>query len=108
MISSFAVSHKNSYPKAADLSDGSRICLAKTEFMSISGIVISGNGIPLGHASILSPDHDQVTSTSLTGQFSITAPVNGLLEVSCQGHKTMTVTINHSSFLLIMLQPDGL
>ncbi|UII25376.1 carboxypeptidase-like regulatory domain-containing protein [Fulvivirga maritima] len=105
MVSSFVVSYNNQ--KAIETSASSNLSVTKAEFISVSGTVISGNGTPLAQASILSTDNNQVVNTNPKGQFIITAPVNGHLKVTCNGYNTMSVTINNSSSLLIMLQPES-
>lgn len=76
----------------------------------VSGKVQSAAGLPLGGATVAVKNSQVSTTTDSLGSFTITAPDNGVLEISYVGYKKQEVAVAGKSTFLISMETaeDGL
>ena len=90
-----------------------RVCIVPFSKMwaqniTVKGKVIDSNGEPVVGAYVLVEGTRQGTSTDIDGVYSLSAPRNGALVVSCMGYKDLTVPVNGRSTIDVILQEDAM
>ena len=76
------------------------------EKVDVKGTVLDENGWPLTGAYVLVQGTSNGTLTDLDGNFEITAPKDGLLEITFMGY--LTQSLPPQSVMTVNLQPDAL
>ena len=72
----------------------------------ISGVVEDPKGLPIPGVTITIKDTNRGTVTNLDGEYSITAPANGILVFSFIGYKTVEIPIDNNEEINIQLEED--
>lgn len=80
---------------------------AATGPVTLSGKVVSTKDEPVIGAAVLVKSTGTGVTTSIDGEFTIQASVGDVLEISCLGYETATVTVKSSSYLQIVLEEDS-
>lgn len=80
---------------------------AYAQNITVKGTVTDGsNGEPLPAASVMLKGTNQGTMTSLDGEYTFSAPANGVLVFSTIGYKTVEIEINGKSVINCALESD--
>lgn len=79
---------------------------ATQQAKKITGKVVDATGQPIIGASVLVKSSGTGAVTDVDGNFSVNAPVGGILEVSFVGYKSVTVKITNALSYVITLQDD--
>ncbi len=80
---------------------------AAAQNTQVSGTVVSADGLPVIGATIMVEGTGIGTSTDGNGKFVISAPVNGILAVSCIGYADQQVPVNNRTALDIVLDENA-
>ena len=81
---------------------GSEGLLDQVQRRTVTGVVKDASGNPVIGAGVVEKGTTNGTVTNLDGQFSIQAYTGAVLEVSCIGYKTVSVTAGNASLTIIM------
>ena len=86
--------------------------LASGQTRQITGVVLEdsevGGAVPVVGAGIVLKGATNGSVTDLDGRFSLSAAAGDVLEVSCLGYQSATVTIGKDSYYKIYLEPEAL
>ena len=74
--------------------------------LTVSGVVLDAARQPIVGAFVVEQGTSNGTSTNLDGEFSIKVTPGTVLEVSCIGYVTRTVTVSNEQRLEILLEDD--
>jgi len=80
--------------------------MAIAQNKQISGTVVGGDGQPIAGATVLVAGTTTGTTTGASGEFALSAPANGSLQVSFIGYQTETVAIAGKTNITITLHED--
>lgn len=75
--------------------------------VTVTGVVTDASGEPLIGASVIEKGTKKGVATDIDGNFSLSAPADGELEISYVGYKTATVNIGGRTNIDIVLQDDS-
>ncbi len=75
---------------------------------SITGTVVDEGGEPLPGVAIVVQGAANGTVTNVDGNFTLTAPADGILEFSFVGMKSISEPVNGRSTINVTLQPDAI
>ncbi len=74
--------------------------------ITVSGVVLDAARQPIIGAFVVEQGTSNGTSASLDGEFSLKVAPGSVLEVSCIGYVTRTVTVSNEQRLEIILEDD--
>ena len=80
--------------------------LAFAQNRTVTGTVVDPEGLPVVGAAVVVEGTTQGTSTGLDGTYSVSAPSDGVLNISFLGYKTMLVPVAGKSVVDVVLEED--
>jgi TonB-linked SusC/RagA family outer membrane protein len=72
----------------------------------VSGVVQDQNGLPIPGVTVTVKNTNKGTVTNLDGEYSISAPANGILVFSYIGYKTVEIPVDNNEEINIQLEED--
>lgn len=81
--------------------------MAIAQNKQVSGTVVGGDGQPIAGATVIVVGTTTGTTTSANGDFVLSAPANGSLQVSFIGYQTETVAIAGKTTIAVTLHEDA-
>ena len=82
------------------------VAFAIAQNKQVSGTVVGGDGQPIAGATVIVAGTTTGTTTGASGEFTVSAPANGSLQVSFIGYQTETVAIAGKTTLAVTLHED--
>ncbi|MBQ2842676.1 MAG: TonB-dependent receptor [Alistipes sp.] len=82
------------------------VAFAIAQNKQVSGTVVGGDGQPIAGATVIVAGTTTGTTTGASGEFTVSAPANGSLQVSFIGYQTETVAIAGKTSIKVTLHED--
>ena len=85
---------------------GGSIMLLMVQNKQVSGVVTDANGNPIAGATVVVVDTSIGTTTSASGEFTLSVPVDGFLNVSFIGYETQKIPVAGKTTINVQLRED--
>lgn len=86
---------------------GTAAVTAAQQNLTVNGVITDSNGNPVIGAGVMIKGTSTGAISDIDGKFSIDAPANAVLQVSCIGYKTEEVAVNGRAQIAVVLTEDS-